>query len=162
MTTLVTVIGVESFPIGDDPTGQLESGYVILSGTLIQSTVRHPRLGESDYEIETLPVDGEGEVRLRLFEDFYLMQPGYEVPDGETVFCLEMCCKVDSDMSSTYMVLVETRSEPWESDGVRGEREFERIGLCWGYYGRENADRRSFQESSPEYAIQHNAIVRII
>jgi hypothetical protein len=159
---LATVIGVESFPIGDDPTGQLESGYLILSGTLIQAIVRHPRPGEPLYQIKTLPVDGEDEGRLNLFRDFDLMQPGYGVPDGETVFCLEMCCDGVANGRSTYLVLVETRSEPWESDGVRGEREFERIGLCWECDAVYGTDGISLKESSPEYAIQHNAIVRII
>jgi hypothetical protein len=107
-------------------------------------------------------VDGEDEDRRRLHTDFDLMQPGYEVPDGETVFCLEMCHDRNANGTSTYLVLVETRSKPWESDGVRGEREFERIGLCWDLVGVYNPKVRSLKESSPEYAIQHNATVRIV
>lgn len=102
---LATVIRVRCCPTGDDPIGLLKSGWIILSGTLIHAIFRHPCLNFR-HGIKTLPSNGGRVFRFRFVGDFDLKQPGHEVNDGETVFCLEVVEKERSgDYKAVYLVL---------------------------------------------------------
>ena len=165
ITMLAEVIETETCPIGDDSTGQLQSGHIILSGTVVRATLRYPQRADSGYEVETLYRKGTRTVRVRLSEDFDLMQSDHEVHDGETVSCLKMCWTSPPDdceyRISMYLVLLGRGYIPWESSGLGGGYGLERIGV---FKDRDIAHRRdglSFEQSSPEDAVR-GAIVRII
>ena len=167
MTVLVTVIEAKTQPIGEDSTGQLKSGHIVLSGTIVLATLRHAQHGESDFEVETFPKDGEDAVRLRLLEDdFELMQSGYQVQDGVTIFCLKMCWIGPPNegyaRSSMYLVLSRRDASSWEARGMEGEHVYERIGICWDRDIAHRPTRLSFEDSSPSKAVWHNAVLKIV
>jgi hypothetical protein len=157
-TALATVVDVKCCPKGDDPTGELESGYIILSGTLIQAT----SVGEGFL----IPLgvksksDWENPISIKFYADIDLTHPDHGVRYGETVHCLKLLQRtLWEENVVVYLVLLKRRSKPWECDDMRGDCEFERIGLL-----RERLEHLPYvlEEDSPEHAIQHNAAVKII
>ena len=167
MMMLATVIAAKTQPIGEDPTGQLKSGHIILSGTVVLATLRYARHGESDFQIETFPKKGEDAARLRLLEDdFELMQSGYQVQDGETIFCLKLCWSSPPDegvtRSSIYLVLSGRGASSWEARGMKGGHGYERIGICRDRDIAHRPARLSFEDSSPSKAVWHNAVLKIV
>jgi hypothetical protein len=160
-TALATVVDVKCCPKGDDPTGELESGYIILSGTLIQATFSRERslipLGVKSQSNWGNPVSFE------FYADCDLTHPDHGVRYGETVHCLKLLQGTRSrDNVVFYLVLLKRRSKPWECDDMRGDCEFERIGLLRDRLEKDEYHPYVFEEESPEHAIQHNAAVKII
>lgn len=149
-----TVVQVECCPKGDDPTGQLESGYLILSGTLIQATIFGSMHGG---DIKNLPSEGPNAriYSYPLHADVNLMQAGYEVHDGASVFCLELLIRKPSRLDrrgGVSLVLIKSNLTAWEWNGIKGDCVFERIGLL----------KETLERSSPAHAIQRDAIVKIV
>jgi hypothetical protein len=157
---VATVLGARCYLVGEDPTGQLERGFVVLSGVLIRATLRYTERNAQGYEdseegpkqnayiAEILPSDGGLTDQHVFWPDF--KQAGVEVDDCKTVFCLKM---VQAKGQLTCLVLSQRPSTSWEYDGLRGDCEFERVGLM--------VDTDDTLKA-PQHAIEHNAIVKII
>ncbi|CAN9406106.1 unnamed protein product [Alternaria alternata] len=129
-----------------DPTGQLKGGYIVLSGTLIQAFISHVGVDDRDWHQAFLtPLGREREDSYRFGTDFDLTQSGHVVEDGEAVFCLEIA---QGEVESKEMI--------WY-DG-----EFERIGLFTEIIPQDRVNRKPFEEASPEYAVERNAVVKVI
>ncbi|CAN9428375.1 unnamed protein product [Alternaria alternata] len=151
-------------PIGKDPTGQLKGGYIVLSGTLIQAFISHVGVDDRDWHQAFLtPLGREREDSYRFGTDFDLTQSGHVVEDGEAVFCLEIAQgEVESKEMIWYMVLVKRNLRPWKFNGHRYDGEFERIGLFAEIIPQDRVNRKPFEEASPEYAVERNAVVKVI
>jgi hypothetical protein len=54
-----------------------------------------------------------------------------------------------------YLVLRKLKSRPWESKGLRGECEYERVGLLRDFRGE-------LEKQSDERDIERGAVVKII
>lgn len=164
--TSATVIEVKCPPKGADPTGQLESGYIILSGTVIQAAVEpgdNYMRGEIVYDLWTLPSPGRTANRFEFWVDFDFQQAGHGAGACETVFILELLREKGHDkIWVAYLVLLKRKSEYWECNGTVGDCEFERIGLLMVQSDKAKPHPGTFEEASPEQAIQHNAVVKII
>ncbi|OWY51200.1 HET-like protein [Alternaria alternata] len=133
-------------PISKDPMGQLKGGYIVLSGTLIQAIISHVGVDDRDWHQAFLtPLGREREDSYRFGTDFDLTQSGHVVEDGEAVFCLEIA---QGEVESKEMI--------WY-DG-----EFERIGLFTEIIPQDRVNRKPFEEASPEYAVERNALVKVI
>ena len=151
-------------PISKDPTGQLKGGYIVLSGTLIQAIISHVGVDDRDWHQAFLtPLGREREDSYRFGTDFDLTQSGHVVEDGEAVFCLEIAQgEVESKEMIWYMVLVKRNLRPWKFNGHRYDGEFERIGLFTEIIPQDRVNRKPFEEASPEYAVERNAVVKVI
>ncbi|KAG9195571.1 hypothetical protein G6011_00692 [Alternaria panax] len=151
-------------PIGKDPTGQSENGYIILSGTLIQASIGLLKADDRlDHRALIIPLGREREDAYRFSTDFDLTQTDHAVEDGEAVFCLEIAQgESESKEVIWYMVLTRKNLRPWEFNSMEYGGEFERIGLFRDYIPQDRVNRKPFEESSPEHAVEHNAVVKII
>ena len=151
---------VRCCPKGDDPTGQLESGYIILSSTVIQATIFDTQ-NRVSVRIRTLPPEGADAAVFFFKADFDLKQADYEVHDGATVFCLKLFDRKFSVDYGVWLVLIKRNSTVWECNGTQGDCEFERIGLMQPFH-EDESDPRTFEEASSEQATRLNAMVKII
>ena len=161
-----TVMEVVCCPKGDDPTGQLESGYVILSGTVVEATIFNTQNG---FRIRTLPPEGANAAVYSFDVDCNLKQAGHEVHDGASLFFLKLFNrksdrnrKLDGNSDGIWLILRKANSTAWEWNGTKGDGEFERIGLHRGQYDEDETNPRTLQEASSEQAIRLNAKVKII
>jgi hypothetical protein len=153
-----TIIETNCTTTSHDTTGQLDSAYLILSGTLIETSFYcTPTMGR------IAPVGQTVETSTRLHPDFDVTHESCGVKDGDTLFCLKMIVRslrpFAVETSYSYLVLKKLDERPWGSQGLRGDCEFERVGLL-----EDRASRKGVQleVASEEHAVQHDAIVKII
>ena len=162
---LATVVAVKSCPKGADPTGQLESAYIILSATMIQATVNRYWIKPLSSSNEDLELLTRSEAHERRNRDHFMFEPDFyhQLKPGTTVHCLKLLQATWSEKKHvSYLVLLKRHSAPWECNGARGEHEFERIGLMGSRIQKDRFHPKIFEEESPEHAIQHNMVVKII
>lgn len=62
--------------------------------------------------------------------------------------------------STNILVLRKLEQRSWECEELKGDREFERIGLMTDYSVRYSAE--TFEERSSTEAIQHEVVVKIV
>ena len=154
-----SVMGVECCPKGNDPTGQLESGYVILLGTVVQATIFDTRNG---FRIRTLPPEGAKAKVYSFNVDCKLKQAGHEVHDGALVSCVKLFDGKRVKQFGVWLVLSKKNSTAWEWNGTKGGCEFERLGLMQPRYDEDESYPRTFEDASSEQATRMNAMVKII
>ena len=172
---LATVVEAKCCPKGADPTGQLESGYIILSGTIIQATVDQwwikPLASSTQSsepltspETDDIPSSDMSVIRRRNRDAFTFAPDFYhELEQGATVHCLKLLQATWTDKKHvSYLVLSKKNSTPWECNGRRGECEYERLGLMESQLEKDDFHPKIFEEESPEHAIQHDVAVKII
>jgi len=156
-----TVMEVVCCPKGDDPTGQLESGYIILSGTVVQATIYDTRDTWGGVWVRTLPREGAKAAFYRFKNDCKLKQAGHEVHDGALVSCVKLFNVKHSKKNGVWLILSKRNSTAWEWNGTKGDCEFERIGLM--QRGDDQYEKEpTFEEASSEQATQLSAMVKII
>ena len=160
-----TVMEVVCCPKGDDPTGQLESGYIILSGTVVQATIYEATIYDTrnGFLIRTLPPEGAKAAVYTFEVDCNLKQAGHEVHDGASVFLLKLFNQeLYGHNHGVWLVLSKKNSTAWEWNGTKGVCEFERIGLMRRHFDEDESNPRTFEEASSEQATMLNAMVKII
>jgi hypothetical protein len=99
-----TIIETNCTTTGHDTTGQLESAYLILSETLIETSFYcTPTMGR------IAPVGQTVETSTRLHPDFDVTHESCGVKDGDTLFCLKMIVQslrpFAVETSYSYLVL---------------------------------------------------------
>ncbi|KAI4927254.1 uncharacterized protein J4E92_006421 [Alternaria infectoria] len=171
---LATVVEAKSSPKGADPTGQLEDAYIILSGTMIQATVDKyfiKPLQSSTQSIEPLtssethdtPSTEMSSIRHRNRDHFTFHADFYHrLEPGANVHCLKLLEAKWQGKNAAYLVLSKKSSTPWDCNGMKGECEFERLGLMESRLQKDKFHPKIFEEESPEHAFQHNAVVKIV
>ena len=124
-TTHCTINEVEIVPAGQDPTGAVASGRLVVSGILIPAILRHAspipdteeeELGDKRFEIEIV---GRKLVH-KIYVDYPLGREGpYYVPDRQDVHCL---CIATDQWHTCWLVLQRVRDMK--------EEVYERIGMA--------------------------------
>jgi hypothetical protein len=118
----------EIIPAGQDPTGEVASGKLVVSGVLMPAKLRHvsPTLDaeelegdERHFEIEIV----ENKLVHKIYADYPLDEEGpYYVPDGEDVYCL---CIATDQWHTCWLVLrrvQEYKEEVYERVGMAKEK----------------------------------------
>jgi hypothetical protein len=123
-TTHCTINEVEITPSGQDPTGAVASGKLVVSGFLLPAILRHVRpisdtedLEEDErrFEIEFV----EKKLAHKIYVDYPLDGEGpYYVPDGQKVHCL---CIATDQWHTCWLILRRVED--------REEEAYERIGM---------------------------------
>ncbi|KAH8595425.1 heterokaryon incompatibility protein-domain-containing protein [Bisporella sp. PMI_857] len=97
------LVQVSITPAGQDPTGQVKSGYIILSGPVLRATLRWPFGTDMQHDMY---LNGQnsasGKFSFR-FESDYSLRPGSDghVPDGTTLYCLKIAAR-EKDEADKY------------------------------------------------------------
>jgi Heterokaryon incompatibility protein (HET) len=123
-----TVIDVQVTAAGNDPTGTVASGNLVLSGTLLPATLRTIRpksvVGEDELDHKNFGIEIKGTVGVKshkIYVDYELDKGGNgHVPDGQEVFCF---CIATDQWHKCWLILRKVQSNP---DDVH-----ERIGMAW-------------------------------
>jgi hypothetical protein len=120
-----TINEAEITPAGQDPTGAVASGKLVVSGILLPAILRHvsPTLDaeelegdERHFEIEIV----ENELVHKIYADYPLDTEGSSyVPDGQDVYCL---CIATDQWHTCWLVLQRVRNMK--------EEVYERIGMA--------------------------------
>ncbi|CAO2648343.1 Nn.00g076100.m01.CDS01 [Neocucurbitaria sp. VM-36] len=150
-----------SVPLGDDTTGRLVSGYIVLSGTLIQATLRS---GSPQAQWKITTIEGDSLSASIFRNDYDLHQGEKQTKDGDVVYCLKLIglSKVPVHESGEYLLHLVLRKVAQNSTGVRGAEDvgvFERIGLLRDARG---PDAMRLEELSPERAVLRHTLVKIL
>ncbi|KAH7392952.1 heterokaryon incompatibility protein-domain-containing protein [Pyrenochaeta sp. MPI-SDFR-AT-0127] len=146
---------------GSDPAGKLVAGHIILSGTLIQATLRYL---ESSRQWKIAFLDGETLSYSSFLKDYDLRQSDDEFKDGDTVYCLKLIGSswIPAHVSGEYLLYIVLRKitrslKP--AQGVTNECNFERIGLLRDAHGD---DAVCLEQGSKTSAIQSDILVKIL
>jgi len=156
--TNITVIDAKTSPKGDDATGGISAGELVVTGRGVKGLIRHARsqrvsdlivpLGDSQ---ESYIHDGTG---VNLHWDYLINAPGeHHVPDGSDVLVLRAGKAMQTYVGLSYSFWLILRKAPQDPES------FERIGFL---KLRESLDRSASQprllynawDASPEIKIR--------
>jgi hypothetical protein len=156
-----TIIETKCEAVGNDVTGQLRSGFIILRGTLIKSALYHDA---GQWQVGPIR---KGPLSNSLFhQDFNFSREECGVRDGNTVYCLKLIGNTSARDTGNgeyllYLVLrmLEGPALPGSTANVNRVDTFERIALL--------RDARGFEEiqlehGSEETAVQKDVLVKIV
>lgn len=142
-----TVLDADCVLAGIDETGQVTSGYIEISGLVIETVVM---LEEESWYVDGKSL-GEAKKRYEFFPDYNYEKPGpYHVASGSLVYCLKLFSTkwpttLRDKPSATFLVLRKLE---------RGD--FERIGF-WGVAEVSDAENRFLED--PKHK---DTVVRIV
>ncbi|KAH7392961.1 heterokaryon incompatibility protein-domain-containing protein [Pyrenochaeta sp. MPI-SDFR-AT-0127] len=142
-------------------TGGLESGHIIISGTIVQANL-HCQMPERVWQIAPLAKEPLSSSLVHL--DFNQDSSDCSVRDGDEVFCLKLLGgstvpEHRNGEKRLYLVLKKIDADVWEPKAFEGSSAFERIGILRDAYGEEET---KLEEASTESSIQRNISVKII
>jgi hypothetical protein len=149
--------------VGEDTTGQLRAGFIILRGTLIEATLCHTvQHGFEEWNIAPL---GKEQLSNTLFhQDVNFDLAGYALEDGNRIYCLKLIgtSQTVRNVNGEYLLYLVLRKVE-EHGSLSSETEkgptFERIALFRDARGEEEM---RLEDGTEENAIQRNALVKIV
>lgn len=155
------VVETRCKPIGEDVTGQLESGFIVLRGTLIEATLRKTAVPGGQWRIA--PIGKEPLSVALFFQDFDFDRTEYGIRDGDKVSCLKLIGltqTVDSG-NGEYLLYLVLRIVLVGKEPISASKEtvaFERIALLRDARGSEELRL----EDASEGAIHRDVVVKIV
>lgn len=157
-----TLMETMCIPIGDDPSGRLKSGYIVLKGTMIKATLYRATLN-GEWQVTAV---GKGPYERNTFSmDFDLdSDAAYSPGFSDEVYCLRLIgtrknAEYDNEEFLVYLVLRKVQVETAGSTFPGGleDRIYERIGLLANRRGEIQLEN----ESEPVF-VQREVSVRIV
>jgi hypothetical protein len=161
-----TVVETGCEAVGEDITGRLKSGFIVLRGTLVRATVRYTNAGHSDPTVRQWCISPLGKEPLwvaRLCQDFDFNRPEYSIRDMGVVYCLKLIGMTKSRDTGNgeyllYLVLRMVKADMLSGLSANGSYVFERIALLQDARGQ---DEVRLEDGSEESAIQRDVLVKI-
>ncbi|KAF1844818.1 HET-domain-containing protein [Cucurbitaria berberidis CBS 394.84] len=155
-----TVVETSCEPTGDNLSRKLLSGYIVLSGTLIEATL------DCSATQGSWKIAPNGRTPLNssmLYKDYDFNQDKPRLNHRDTVYCLKLIglSKIPAHVNGEYLlylVLRKINRTCEASHSVEVDSEFERIGILRDARGE---GERRLEELSEECAILRNALVKI-
>jgi hypothetical protein len=156
-----TVVETKCEAAGNDVTGQLRSGFVILRGTLIRAELYHtPACAMGQWQIGPT---GTGPLANSFFHpDFNFSRKEYGIQGGNAVYCLKLIGNTQSRDTGNgeYLIYLVLRLiEGSELPGSTRVDTFERIALLRDARGPEEV---RLADGSEESAIKRDLLVKIV
>jgi hypothetical protein len=158
-----TVVETSCKPLGKDLTGQLESGFIILRGTLVEATLCHtPNRDAGQWQIA--PIGKEPLSNSLFHPDINFHLADYKLQDRSRVYCLKLIGLSQSrdTLNGEYLLYLVLRKVDdcglSRSDAFEGST-FERIALLRDARG--DAEYR-LESGTQEEAIQRETLVKIL
>jgi hypothetical protein len=94
--------------------------------------------------------------------DYDIAHESWDVKDGEMVFCLKMVDRPlysNNETITIFLVLKKLVLRPWEFKGLRGDYEYERIGIL---KDSRTPPELGIEDVSEQHDIQYDAVVKMI
>jgi hypothetical protein len=158
-----TVVGTGCEPVGQDTTGQLKSGFILLRGTLIEATLIRSATGTRE-QWQLTPVRKEPLSLTQFFPDGNLDHAAYGLSASNQVHCLKLVgsSKTANTLSREYLIYLVLKQTT--AIGIRPLEDyedctFERIALC---QDAKDPDSLQLEEASEERNIKEDTLVRSV
>jgi hypothetical protein len=156
-----TVVETKCEAEGNDVTGQLRSGFIILRGTLIRAELYHtPAYATGEWQIGPI---GMGPLANSFFHpDLNFSREEYGIQGGNTVYCLKLIGNTqsrDTGNGEYLLYLVLRIKESSELPSSTRVDTFERIAVLRDARGQEEI---RLEDGSEESAIQRDVLVKIV